>query len=124
MIYEVKDGDFVVLPKKLKMNGVNFDIIGIQEDQLVFADSDRYYINGKLLVEYASKPRTNQCNADSRYFKMDNIVMTEYKIDKNNLYDFRKEDKEKLLKEIKNNKSLNKMSEIFGEAVDNYIDHK
>lgn len=51
MIYEVKDGDFVKLPKKLKMNGTNFDIIGIQEDQLLFADSDHYYIDGKLLLE-------------------------------------------------------------------------
>lgn len=51
MIYEVKDGDFVKLPKKLKMDGADFDIIGIQEDQLLFADSDHYYIDGKFLFE-------------------------------------------------------------------------
>lgn len=80
MIYEVKDGDFVVLPKKLKMNGVDFDIIGIQENQLVFADSKKYYIDGKLLVEYDKEKWANEARE-----ALSNTRIEEIYIEKNDI---------------------------------------
>lgn len=50
-IYNVKEGDFIKLPNKMKFNGVHFDLIGVQSNSLTMADSSKYYIDGKLLVE-------------------------------------------------------------------------